>query len=368
MKLFSAILCAAALCAASPALAQTESVPGGDQIWDLSAAANPRHWHTGLTCWESAGETPFTRRIAYNPTGSDVSCSYGDASALVTLYATQRPSDATFDDMIAGGRRQVTERYRGANITSDRRRTIQTSTGALEVDELVFAIEGEDVRQNERVRGSTGVWHADVAGWTLKLRLSDYRPGSAGNLPLLAEQLLGRAYAEMQTARACANAGREQAPNLHLTSDEGIQVQVSAAAMMPVISNAIPETPLAARRAGFVCLGETLVNDEQGLALVGVFPAQQSAQRGEIVLLGLGEVRPASGPATMVALVDMSMNPFGIEDARTDRGHFMFSKTGRTTNFYGVLNGGVLRETLAWSASRVNGGATPIVTSTPPQD
>lgn len=368
MKTFSAIVLAAALCAEAPALAQDQPDPGGDAIWDLSAADTPRHWHTGLTCWTNAGETPFVRRIAYNPTGSDVSCSYGDQNALVTLYATQRPSDATFDGMIAEGRRQVTERYSGANVTSDRRRTIQTSTGALAIDELVYAIEGEDVRQNERMRGSTGVWHADVAGWTLKLRLSDYRPGSAGNLPLLAEQLLGRAYAEMQIARACANAGHEQAPNLHLTSDEGIQVQVSAAAMMPVVSAAIPNTPIEARRAGFVCLGESLVNDQPGLALVGVFPAQRSAQRAEIVLLGLGEIRPASGAATMVALIDMSMNPFGVADGRADRGHFLFSESGQTTNFYGVLNGGELRRTLAWSASRVNGGATPIVTSSPPRD
>jgi hypothetical protein len=138
--------------------------------------------------------------------------------------------------------------------------------------------------------------------------------------------------------------------------------------MIPAVSAAIPDTPLAARRAGFVCLGETLVNDPEGLALVGVFPAQQSTPRADLVLLGLGEIRPASGAATMVALVDMSMNPFGIEDERADRGHFLFSESGRSTHFYGVLNGGELRRTLAWSASRVNSGATPIVTSTPPQN
>lgn len=353
---------------ATAAFAQPQPDPGDEAIWDLSAPDAPRHWHTGLTCWTSAGDTPFVRRIAYNPTGSDVSCSYGDESALVTLYATRQPLDESVGPMIAEGRRQVSERYRGARVTADGRRTIQTSTGALEVDELVLAIEGEDVRQNERMRGATGVWHADVAGWTLKLRLSDYRPGSAGALPFLAEQLLGRAFADMQVARACASAGRVQAPNLQLTSDEGVQVQVSAAAMMPVLSAAIPDTPLEARRAGFVCLGETLVNQQQGLALVGVFPAQQNAPRGEIVLLGLGEIRPADGPATMVALVDMSMNPFGVADTRADRGHFMFSETGQTTNFYGVLNGGELRRTLAWSASRVNGGATPIVSSSPPRN
>ena len=96
---------------------------------------------------------------------------------------------------------------------------------------------------------------------------------------------------------------------------------------------------------------ETLVSDQPGLALVGVFPSQQSTQRAEIVLLGLGEIRPASGDATMVALVDMSMNPFGVADGRADRGHFLFSESGQTTNFYGVLNGGELRRTLAWSAS-----------------
>lgn len=367
MRTLSAILCATVLCATAPAFAQTPPAPGGEEIWDLSVAGTPRHWHTGLTCWDDAGDTPFVRRIAYNPTGSDVSCSYGDADALVTLYATLRPDDMTLEGATAEGRRHVMERYRGARTTSDTRRTIQTSAGPLEVDELVLAIEGEDVRQNQNMRGATGIWHADVSGWTLKLRLSDYHPGSAGNLPLLAETLLGRAYAEMQIARACAGAGRAVAPNLNLTPDEGIEVQVTAAAMMPTVDAAIPATPLDARRAGFVCLGDTLVT-QNGLAMVGVFPAESRSTPGDVVLLGLGEIRPVDARATMVALIDMSMNPFGIPNQRADHGHFMFSTDGRSTNFYGVLSGGELRRTLAWSASHVQRGATAIVTMSPPEN
>lgn len=367
MRIVSVVLCVAALCAAGPAFAQSAPDPGGEAIWDLSTADAPRHWHTGLTCWESAGDTPFVRRIVYDPTGADVSCSYGDASALVTLYATQSPGDDPLDAVVAAGRRQFTERYSGARVTSDRQRTIQTSSGPLEIDELVLTVAGDDIRQNQRMRGSTGIWHADVAGWTLKLRLSNFRTNSAGDLPLLAETLLGRAYAEMTVARACATAGREQAPNLNLTDDEGIQAQVSAAALMSLVTAAIPNTPLEARRAGFVCLGDTRADDD-GLAMVGVFPATQNATGGEIVLLGLGEIRPPEGPATMVALVDMSINPFGVAGSRTDRGHFMFSENGQTTNFYGVLSGGALRRTLAWSAAHVHQGAQAIVTVSPPEN
>jgi hypothetical protein len=229
----------------------------------------------------------------------------------------------------------------------------------------VLAVDGEDARQSERMRGATGVWHADVAGWTLKLRLSDYRPGSAGDLPTLAEALLGRAYADMQIARGCENAGRDVAPNLAITAAEEIQVQVSAGAVLPAIEAAIPATPLAARRAGFVCLGDALINGD--IALVGVMPAANSAARGDIAVLGLGEIRPAEGSATMVALVDMSMNPFGVADGRSDRGHFIFSSSGEATNFYGVLNGGEVRRTLARAASHVR-GATPLVTASRPPD
>jgi hypothetical protein len=171
----------------------------------------------------------------------------------------------------------------------------------------------------------------------------------------------------MHVARRCANAGHAVAPNLNLTADEGIEVQVTAAAMMPSIDAAIPDTPLEARRAGYVCLGDTLVNQD-GPAMVGVFPAEQSGAPGDIVLLGLGEIRPVNARATMVALVDMSMNPFSIPNRRADRGHFMFSADGQTTNFYGVLSGGELRRTLAWSASHVNRGAAAIVTMSPPQN
>jgi hypothetical protein len=134
--------------------------------------------------------------------------------------------------------------------------------------------------------------------------------------------------------------------------------------MMPIIAAAIPETPLAARRAGFVCLGDVLV-DQNGGALVGVTPAQDSAPRGDAALLGLGEIRPAEGTATMVAIVDMSMNPFGVSEGRADRGHFVFSASGQTTNFYGVLNGGELRHTLARIAQRVHDGAAPLASASP---
>jgi len=366
VKALGRILFAAALCVAAPAFAQAQPEQGGEEIWDLSAAGAPRHWHTGLTCWSEAGNVPFTRRIAYNAAGSDVSCSYGDSGALVTLYVSLPTSEQPFDSLVAQSRQQVTERYSGARVVSDTQRTIQTSAGALEVDELTFAINGEDVRQNTHMRGSTGVWQANVGGWVLKLRLSNYTPGSAGDLPPLAEALLGRAYAEMQTARDCANAGLTQAPNLNLSGEEGIQVQVSAAAMMPAIAAAIPSTPLEARRAGFVCLGNTLIDTHTGTALVGVMPLPGDAPSGDAIILGLGEIRPRTGPATMVALVDMSMNPFGMPDARADRGHFMFAVAGRSSSFYGVLNGGALRETLAFSATHVNRGAAALVTATPP--
>lgn len=371
MKFISAIACAAALCVAAPAFAQTQPNPGGEEIWDISATGTPRHWHTGLTCWDEAGGTPFVRRIAYNPTGSDVSCSYGDSNMLMTLYVTQRPGDHPAAALIAEGRRQFTERYRGARMTSDTQRTIQTSAGAIQIDELVFAIEGEDVTQNQTMRGSSGIWQTDVGGWILKLRLSNYRPGSAGDLSPLAATLLGRAYAEMQTALACATAGREQAPNLNLIGQESVQVQVSAAVMMPQIVSAMPDTPLEARRAGFVCLGDSRAFQD-GLTVVGVFPAQRAAAAAtaptDVTILGLAEIRPANAAPTMVAQVDMSMNPFGVPDVRNDRGHFLFSTNGETSNFYGVLNGGELRQTLAWFALRIQDGATPIVTSSPRQD
>ena len=368
MKAIWGIVIAAALCGAPSAFAQGQPEAGGEEIWDLSVSDAPRHWHTGLTCWSDAANVPFARRIAYNPAGSDVSCSYGDATALVTLYVSRPGSEQTFAGLVAEGRQQVTERYQGARVVTDTHRTLQTSAGALEVDELTFAIDGQDVRQNSHMRGSTGVWQANVGGWALKLRLSNYTPGSAGDLPPLAEALLGRAFAEMQTARVCERAGLAQAPDLGLSGDEGTQVQVSAAVMLPMITTAIPSTPLAARRAGFVCLGDSLIVAQSGTALVGVMPAPGATPAGETVVLGLGEIRPTNGPATMAAIVDMSMNPFGVPGSRASRGHFMFSVAGETSSFYGVLNGGEVRRTLAFAASHINNGATALVTSAPSPD
>ncbi|HYD88255.1 MAG TPA: hypothetical protein VEA80_12315 [Vitreimonas sp.] len=345
--------------------AQAQEVSdGGAEVWDLSTPNAPRHWFTGLSCWDSAGEARLQRRVAFAASGIDVGCAYEGQDLSVTVYATFRPGDGPIAPMIAQTRAQMAGRYDGAAVVSDAQRTITTSAGDIAVDEYVLSINGRDTAQNRDMRGATGAWHADAGGWTLKVRISGYGRADPQALRLLAHALLGRAYNEMQTARACASAGRNAAPNLNITDEEGVQVQVGAGLFGVSLAEAIPADPAAARRAGFVCLGDVVVTRDNRIALsvMPLQPAQHDLEAATgLTILAVGEVHGGEA-APMVAIVDMSMNPFLVEGMRADRGHFVFGRNGDETAFYGALDHGAPRQTAAQLAAYAAAGGAALIT------
>lgn len=375
MRHMLASLASSLFLVASSAYAQTPSGPagGGGEIWDLSDPSAARHWFTGLRCWDSAAGASFIGRTAYRPTGADVSCNYRAPDTMVTVYATQR-------ELYGVGMQEITEqareilrgRYDGVRTIADGSRTLATSSGEIDLDEFLLAVDGRDVQSDTSMQGITGVWHVDVSGWILKLRLTSYGRPDIASMRATANALLSRAFEQMDTARACASAGRVAAPDLQITEAESINVQVGVGALgAMLVEQALPTDAAAARASGFVCLGQSLVS-RSGAVTISVLPIIQQAapqtDAGAVTLLALGEVYGAE-TSIMAGVFDMSMNPFGVDGQRTDRGHFIFARNDGTTGFYGALPGGVeLYRSGAHAAVYVADGGVALVSSSRRED
>jgi hypothetical protein len=361
-----------AICAAGAAQAQPALSPGGPEIWDLRDPAQPRHWFTGFRCWDSAEGALYEGHTAFEAIGGDVACNYQSGDVAATLYVTlRRPLGASFDSVVTPTHQEVRARYSGARVLADRRRTIETAAGAALVDELVFAVAGRDQQQNSAMRGVTGVWHVDVAGWTLKLRLSNYAGGDLAWARRIAEALLARAFADMETARACANAGAAPAPSPNLTAEENSSLTAMHAITSLMLQGAMPSDPLAARAQGYVCLGEGLraANGVLVTAMMqrpDVTPTAPApiADNGVARLLAIGEIRDEATPATMIGIFELSLNPFGMPDVRNDPLHLAFTFNPTTTGFIGPIDASPPRLAAAQAAAYIAAGGLPRVMTT----
>lgn len=344
---------------------------GGAEIWDLSDTASPRHWFSGFRCWDRADTATFDGRTAFEAVGGDVACNYTSEQVYVTLYATlRRPLGTTFESVVQATRQEVRARYQGADAVSDTQREIQTPAGPVAVDELIFSVRGQDLNTQRDMRGVTGVWHVNVGDWTLKLRLSNYAGGDRDWARRTADAILARAFAEMDVARDCVNAGAAAAPNPTLSGQDAVNLDVAAAIMIPMLQGAVPADPAAARAAGYVCLGETLQTRSGVLvttvmmrpsATAGVIPAP--ALDAAMQIVALGEIRDGATPPTMVAIVQTSMNPFGVEGVRTDRAQLAFSFGPERQAFLGSV-GTPPRQAGAQAAAYVASGGAARVTVT----
>lgn len=366
------IACALAAVALTMTGAQAQQLgPGGAEIWDLSDPAQPRHWFTGFRCWEAVGELQFDTRTAFESVGGDVACGYSTSQVFATVYVTlRRPLGTDYAAVVEATRQEVRARYENARVLSDTQREIRTSAGAITVDELILSVSGRDLQTQRDMRGVSGAWHVDVEGWTLKLRLSNYGGGDARWAQQLAESILARAYADMETARACAGAGAEPAPNPALSDEDAVNLDVAAAIMVPMLQGAIPADPAAARAAGFVCLGETLQANTGALVTAVMQPP--SAAGGAVLtpapdaamrVVALGEIRDGASPPAMIAIVQAGLNPFGVDGVRSDRAQLAFSFHPDRQGFLGTV-GAPPRLAAAQAASYYASGGAARVTVT----
>src|SRR5262245_25085112 len=149
---FSSML-AAAMLLATGAEAQQRST-GGPEMWDLSNPVEPRHWFSGLRCWQEVSGAAFVHRTAFEPLGGDVSCGYAAASGyFITVYATlRRPLGAPYDAVVQQTAQEVRGRYERTETLFEGPRNLATARGPVSMNELVLNVSGFDSADRRVIR------------------------------------------------------------------------------------------------------------------------------------------------------------------------------------------------------------------------
>jgi hypothetical protein len=336
-KFWQALITAALIASTAHAQPAQQAPTGGPEMWDLSDPASPRHWFSGLRCWDEVVGAPFTQRVAYDPTGGDVSCGYVAADYFITVYATlRRAPDASYDAVVEQTAQQVRSRYGRTETLKEGARELSTARGAVAMHELVLRVGGRDSMLGRDQAAVTGVWHVDVAGWTLKLRLTATPEHSLAWMREQAEAILRRAYEDLETARACAGAGMTAPARIELDEEKSMQTAVWAVAFGVTLSEAAPGDLAAARRAGFVCLGSAFSGPNGAIAM-SVTPLPTSARPSldfDARIVSLGEIREGDA-ARRIAVFDMPLDPVAAERGETSRGHLVFAFEETAVYYYG---------------------------------
>jgi hypothetical protein len=163
---------------------EARSKPVPKSIWSTTDGGDSSHLQSGLTCPSQMGDFQRLDVFAYKQSGLDVSCNYRNRQLdLITLYLTRRESESVADD-----------------FDEAKRELVQVTTEAIPLPDAQ-QLDVDSKRSWQRLIYSehdgalhSGVWIADLNGWTLEYRAT-YTP--ADEAVVLAEMGLLTSNAEM---------------------------------------------------------------------------------------------------------------------------------------------------------------------------
>lgn len=125
-------------------------------IWRLDSAGDGVHAQSTLVCPAKIAGFDRSLLAPFDNFGFDVGCNFDRAGARVTLYLTRRVNRSLQDDLTAA-----------QNAMKQNMTDIQPIAGATPMPGTL-AFTGALYARNDGTR--TGVWVADVSGWTFKFR------------------------------------------------------------------------------------------------------------------------------------------------------------------------------------------------------
>lgn len=126
-------------------------------VWQGERDAKATHLQSQLTCAKAFDEFERERLVVFDGFGFDVACNYQHSTtSTVTLYLTRRQGRQLSDDL-AGAEDAIKKRWPG----------VAPAIGATAAP-TGLAFQGTLYTLPNGMR--TGVWVADISGWTLKFR------------------------------------------------------------------------------------------------------------------------------------------------------------------------------------------------------
>jgi hypothetical protein len=214
------LLALAFLASAGVALADTTagSPPGSpakdsdpQSIWRFDKAKAAEHLQSGLVCPPILRDYARNQLALYDRFGLDVSCNYAGADKDLTVYVTRRRTSGVDEDLAEAKRELLEVRAeRHPKLISETR----TSKDGLDWVTTMYAEDGGV---------HSGIWMADLKGWTLEYRATYRTPlESAVMTDIAALTDTVRKSAGVRTA-LCAKSSAPVRQGRAITDKDGLQ-------------------------------------------------------------------------------------------------------------------------------------------------
>jgi hypothetical protein len=218
MRLLLLALLFGATAAAADPPASTEAPDAPPlSVWRPAGSGAYEHLQSGLTC--PAKYTGYRRIdvVVFDPYGLDVGCNYSGGSAAITYYLTRRGPGGSLDADMAQARRELMQAgaVRHAQLVSETRYAQDGLSWSV-------ALYSEDGGHH------SGVWVADLDGWTFEFRATypaEHEASVLSDIRVISAAVQASAGARLAL---CAKAAPVQRPGAVVTDKDALQ----SAAMM----------------------------------------------------------------------------------------------------------------------------------------
>jgi hypothetical protein len=206
MTVFAFVIAASATVGLPPPIAherafeqQGQAAPTPKSVWRLEPPSGAVHLQSTLTCPPSAGTFGRTGVVAFDGFGFDVACTFASGNSRVALFLSKRRGQSIADDF-DDARAALVARDRNAKPSDEPPGALPGAARAL-----TAAYETHDGFE-------TGIWTADLVGWTLTFRAT-YAPGARADvvaaLSKMSEQARSTAGAHLAACAAARPIARD---------------------------------------------------------------------------------------------------------------------------------------------------------------
>jgi hypothetical protein len=226
MTVFAYVMAASAAVGLPPPIAHERAfeqqgqatAPAPKSVWRLEPPSGAVHLQSTLHCPPAAGAFRRTDVIAFDGFGYDVACMFKDGNSRIALFLSKRRGQSIADDF-DDARAALVARDRDTKPADEASEALPGATNAL-----TAAYETRDGFE-------TGIWTADLAGWTLTFRAT-YAPDARADVVAALSKMFEQTRATAGAHLAACAAARPVARNGVAITDRELVTRLALVAGM----------------------------------------------------------------------------------------------------------------------------------------
>ena len=197
-------------------------------IWRLDDKNDATHLQTGLVCPATSGNFPRVAMRFYKASGLDISCNYRDSEkTLITNYLTRRSTESVADDF-EGAKRELTQVTPAAQPLPDADQ--KSFASDMKWSTLLYSEQSGQIH--------SGIWIADLHGWTLEYRATYAAANEAAALSEMATLTASAEKTAGPTLATCEKSGIPERNGAMIIDKDTAQ---QALVLASLLGNVVPD-------------------------------------------------------------------------------------------------------------------------------